>query len=289
MHFTKVHGLGNDFVLVNTMAENNLPQDLPSLAIQVCNRHFGIGADGLVLLKPSARADLTMQIYNSDGSEAEMCGNAIRCVAKYAYQRGLVQKDVIEVETAAGIMVPELVLENNEVQAVRVDMGPPRLEREQIPMQGPPGRAINELLAVGDDAFRITAVSMGNPHCIIFVPDVDQVPLTTLGPLIENHAAFPRKTNVEFVQVLNKQEVRMRVWERGAGPTLACGTGACATVVAAALNGYTDKKARVHLAAGVLDIEWADNDHVYMTGPATEVFSGDYPISLQDQFAPVQL
>jgi len=276
LRFVKVHGLGNDFVLVNTMEENSLPADLAGLAVNVCRRHFGVGADGLVLIKPGDGADLTMQIINSDGSEAEMCGNAIRCVAKYAYERGMVTKQIMRVRTAAGIMVPELVMENGMVRAVRVDMGEPRLEREQIPMHGPPGRVINEPLQAGADTFYVTAVSMGNPHCVLFVPDAAAVPLENLGPLLEHHPSFPRKTNVEFVQVLGNGEVRMRVWERGAGPTMACGTGACAVAAASCLNGHTGKKVRVHLEAGALDIEWAENGHIYMTGPAEEVFSGEY-------------
>ncbi len=278
MRFVKVHGLGNDFVLVNTLKEENLPPDLTGLAVKVCHRHFGVGADGLVLIKPSAAANFAMQIINSDGSEAEMCGNAIRCVAKYAYEQGLVNSQVMRVQTAAGIMVPELVMENGSVQAVRVDMGEPQLEREQIPMHGPRGRVVNEPLQADANTFNITAVSMGNPHCIIFVPDAMAVSLETLGPQLEQHPSFPRKTNVEFVQVLNNGEVHMRVWERGAGPTMACGTGACAVAVASHLNGHTGRKVRVHLDAGALDIEWAENGHIYMTGPAEEVFTGVYPL-----------
>lgn len=283
MKFTKVQGLGNDFVLVNMQEvsreeEKKLTGNLAELAIKICDRHFGIGADGLVLLRPGQKADIAMQIINSDGSEAEMCGNAIRCVAKYAYERGLSDKTTLQVETAAGIMVPELILEGSAVAAVRVDMGVPRLEREQIPMTGPAGRVVNEPLEAEGKVYHITTVSMGNPHCIIFVPDVHAVPLENLGPVLETHNLFPRKTNVEFVQVLNDHEVRMRVWERGAGPTLACGTGACATAVAATLNGLTGRKVRVHLHAGPLDIEWAGDDRVYMTGPAQEVFTGNYPV-----------
>lgn len=283
MKFTKVQGLGNDFVLVNMKEvsreeEKNLTESLAELAIKICDRHFGIGADGLVLLRPSQKADIAMQIINSDGSEAEMCGNAIRCVAKYAYERGLSDKTTLHVETAAGIMVPELIIEGSAVAAVRVDMGVPRLEREQIPMTGSAGRVVNEPLEAEGKVYHITTVSMGNPHCIIFVPDVHAVPLENLGPVLETHNLFPRKTNVEFVQVLNDHEVRMRVWERGAGPTLACGTGACATAVAAALNGLTGRKVRVYLHAGPLDIEWAGDDRVYMTGPAQEVFTGNYPV-----------
>ena len=283
MNFTKVQGLGNDFVLVNMQEisrdeEEILTSNLAELAVKICDRHFGIGADGLVLLKPSQKADIAMQIINSDGSEAEMCGNAIRCVAKYAYERGLSEKTTMKVETAAGIMVPELILDSSTVIAVRVDMGVPRLEREQIPMAGPSGLVINEPLEAKGKVYHVTTVSMGNPHCVIFVPDVDAVPLESLGPVLETHSAFPRKTNVEFVQILNEHEVRMRVWERGAGPTLACGTGACATGVAAALNGLTGRKVRVHLYAGPLDIEWNEDGRVYMTGPAQEVFTGSYPV-----------
>lgn len=278
MLFTKVHGLGNDFVLVNLNEEKNLPGDLAGLAVKVCHRNFGVGADGLVLIGPGKDADLAMQIINSDGSVAEMCGNAIRCVAKYAYEHKLVDKTKMTVETGAGIMVPELIIENDTVVAVRVDMGAPGLEREQIPMTGPAGKVINEPLAAGDHVFHITMVSMGNPHCVIFVPDVAVVPLEDWGRIVETHPAFPRKTNVEFVQVLNDKEVRMRVWERGAGPTMACGTGACATAVASVLNGHTGKNVRVHLYAGALDIEWAGDNHLYMTGPAEEVFTGNYLI-----------
>jgi len=277
--FTKVHGLGNDFILVNINEVKNLPDDLAGLAIKICDRHFGVGADGLVLVGSSEDADLTMQIINSDGSEAEMCGNAIRCVAKYAYERSLVRKTKMSVATGAGIKVPELLIDNGVVQAVRVNMGEPCLEREQIPMTGPAGRVINEALLVGDEVFNITMVSMGNPHCIIFVPDVDAVPLEIWGPHLETNPVFPRKTNVEFVQVVNEHEVRMRVWERGAGPTLACGTGACATAVAAVLNGHTGKTVRVHLYHGALDIEWAADNYIYMTGPAMQVFYGDYPLA----------
>ncbi len=279
MRFVKVHGLGNDFVLVNMLEERLATLNKAELAVKVCDRHFGVGADGLVFIdKPGQGADIAMQIINSDGSEAEMCGNAIRCVAKYAYERGLVKSTVMRVETAAGVMVPELVLENGFVRAVKVDMGEPKLERGKIPMEGPPGRVVNEPLSSGDEMFYVTAVSMGNPHCVIFVPDVDAVKLETVGPRLENHPSFPRKTNVEFVQVLNNGEVRMRVWERGAGPTLACGTGACAAAVASHLNGHTGKKVKVHLYAGALEIEWAGDGHVYMTGPAEEVFTGEFPL-----------
>lgn len=276
MRFVKVHGLGNDFVLVDGLKENFDTESFPELAVRVCDRHFGVGADGLVFLLPSGEADVKMRIFNSDGSEAEMCGNVIRCAAKYLREHGIVEKEKVRVETLAGIIVPELILEGERVALVRVDMGEPRLERSEIPMSGPPGRVVDEPLAVDGAVYRVTAVSMGNPHCVIFVPEVDSVPLRDIGPRIENLPAFPRKTNVEFIKVLGGEEIRMRVWERGAGETLACGTGACAAAVAAHLNGRTGRRVTVHLQAGDLLIEWAGDNHIYMTGPAEEIFSGDY-------------
>lgn len=278
MHFTKVHGLGNDFIIVNVGIGEGFPDDYSSLAREMCDRKFGIGADGLVLLLDSGQADLRMKIINSDGSQAEMCGNAIRCVAKYLYERGIIRKEEIHIETLAGIIVPKLTVNNGVVEAVRVDMGAPRLERGLIPMVGPEGPVINEALEVNGQVFYITAVSMGNPHCVIFVQDLSTIPLNLIGPIIENHPAFPNKTNVEFVQVLSPSEVRMLVWERGAGPTMACGTGACAVGVAAVLNGLTEKAVTVHLPGGPLQIEWDGLGSVFMTGPATEVFNGEYTV-----------
>jgi len=277
LRFTKVHGLGNDFILVNCFEERVKQEEFASLAVKICDRRFGVGGDGFVPLLPSKEADATMRIFNPDGSEAEMCGNAIRCAAKYMYEKGVVRKERIMVETLAGIVVPRLVIKNGGVELVTVDMGPPRLERAEIPMTGPPGRVVNEPLEAGGAVYHITAVSMGNPHCIIFVSDAEQVDLHTVGPLIENHRVFPRRTNVEFIQVLNRSEAVMKVWERGAGVTMACGTGACAAVVACVLNGFTSRRVTVHLAAGDLVIEWAEDNRVYMTGPAEEVFTGDYP------------
>lgn len=279
MQFTKVHGLGNDFVLVDCTRQPLLPLDrddlLAEAARRICHRHFGVGADGLVLILPSEKAQLRMRIFNPDGSEPEMCGNAIRCFARYAYEKGLVKEEEITVETLAGIIRPRVVVRDGKVTGVRVDMGEPRLERHLIPMNGPAGRVVNELLEVGGRSYRVTAVSMGNPHCVIFTDDASAVPLEEVGPLIENHPAFPARTNVEFVQVVNSREIIMRVWERGAGETLACGTGACASAVAAVLNGYTERRVTVHLAGGDLLIEWEDNNHVYMTGPAEFVFTGE--------------
>jgi diaminopimelate epimerase len=218
-----------------------------------------------------------MRIFNSDGSEAEMCGNAIRCAAKYLYDHNIITKSKIMVETPAGIIIPELLPEKGVVKSVRVDMGEPRLERSEIPMLGQPGRVVGEPLAAAGFSLNITAVSMGNPHCVIFMPDTDEVNLTEIGPRIEEHRSFPRKTNVEFVQVLNREEIKMRVWERGAGVTMACGTGACAAVVACVLNGLTGRRVTVHLEMGSLFIEWAEDNHLYMTGPAEEVYTGVYP------------
>lgn len=273
MEFVKVQGLGNDFVIINALEENGFLNYF-ALAQKLCNRKFGIGADGLILILPSQTADIKMRIINSDGSEAEMCGNGIRCFAKYVYEQGIISKTKMAVETLAGVIVPEIIFENNKVVSVRVDMGEPLLERSQIPMLGKPGRVIKERLKVIDEEFEITTVSMGNPHCVIFVTDLNKIDIEKWGPLIETHPVFPRKINVEFVQVINLHEAVMRVWERGAGITLACGTGACATLTAGVLNNLLERKAIIKLLGGELTIEWAENNHLYMTGPAVEVFRG---------------
>ncbi len=278
MEFTKMQGLGNDFILVNCL-EDNLPDDPGKISRKLCDRHFGIGADGLVLILPSGTADICMRIFNPDGSEPEMCGNAIRCFARYIYDHNIVSKKIIRVETMAGVIVPELILQGETVVSVKVDMGEPRLDRPLIPMEGPPGRVVNEPINIDGTIYNVTCVSVGNPHCVTFVDDVNAVPLAEIGPRIETLPLFPRKTNVEFVQVLNQGEVNMRVWERGAGETLACGTGACATGVACVLNSLTGRKITVHLAGGDLGIEWAEDNHVYMTGPAEYVFRGQWPVT----------
>jgi len=271
MNFIKMHGLGNDFILVDGFKEE-IKGDFPLLAKRMCHRQMGIGADGLVLLFPSQRADLKMRIFNSDGSEAEMCGNAIRCVAKYVFQTGLFRNIDLEVETRAGIIRPKIIIKNQSVSGVKVDMGEPHLAPREIPLV--PGCGTH--VAVKNEIYSFTAVSMGNPHCVIFVDDVETFPVTTIGPQIEIHPVFPAKTNVEFIQVVNSQEIKMRVWERGAGETMACGTGACAAVVASVLNGKTTRNIIVHLPGGDLYLEWAPNNHVFMTGPAEEVFRGEY-------------
>lgn len=275
MQFTKWHGLGNDFVIVNGMEENIT--DYREQAIAVCDRNFGIGADGLVILLPSDIADFKMRIFNSDGSEADMCGNATRCVARYLYENGLTKKTVITLETLAGIITPELIFKNNSLETVRVDMGVPRLLRQEIPIVGNPNeQVVNKPLEIDGVTYYITCVSMGNPHCLMFVEDIAKVDLGKIGPQIETHALFPKKTNVEFIQVIDRQTIRMRVWERGAGITKACGTGASASLVASVLNNHTNRQATVKLDGGDLFLEWAENDHIFMSGPAVEVFRGKY-------------
>lgn len=283
MQFTKMHGIGNDFVVVDAMREAWPEESLPHLARRICDRHFGIGADGWILILPSRVADFRMRIFNPDGSEAEMCGNGIRCFAKYVFERKLTPHKEIQVETLAGLMRLKLILQGGQVEKVRVDMGEPRLRRSDIPMRGEPTQSpvIREKLRIGGEKYEFTAVSMGNPHCVLFVRSVEQVDVATLGPQIEHRPLFPERTNVEFVQVLSNSELRMRVWERGAGPTIACGTGACAAVVAAVLNGLTQRRVTVHLEGGDLEIEWQGNNHVFMTGPADEVFVGTLKIPLE--------
>lgn len=274
-NFSKWHGLGNDFVIVNGLEESI--ENYEEMAIKVCDRHFGIGADGLVILLKSEIADFKMRIFNSDGSEAEMCGNVTRCMARYVFEQGLTDKKKITLETKAGIIKPELIFTNGILDTVRVDMGEPRLKRSEIPILGNADeQVVNQILRVGDVEYNITCVSMGNPHCIIFVDDLTLVDLSIIGPKIETDPVFPKKTNVEFVQVLNKKKLRMRVWERGAGVTMACGTGTCATLVAAVLNGKADRQATVELDGGSLFIEWGLDNHIYMSGPAVEVFRGKY-------------
>ncbi|MFF2093588.1 diaminopimelate epimerase [Paenibacillus sp. NPDC058174] len=274
MKFTKMHGLGNDFIVV--AGEQQLPENADQLAIELCNRFFGIGADGLVYILPSEIADFRMRIINSDGSEAEQCGNAIRCVAKYVYDNGLTNKEEITIETlGAGAQRVQLTVESGKVQTVRVDMGEPILNGLQVPTTVDAEQVVEHLVTVDGREFRFTAVSMGNPHAVIYVDDAVNFDLATWGPKLETHPLFPRKINVEFVTVKSRSHTDMRVWERGAGPTLACGTGACATVVSSVLNGLTDRTATVSLKGGDLLIEWNEDDnHVYMTGPAAEVFRG---------------
>ncbi len=273
MNFVKMQGLGNDFVIVEIGSWEEA-DSLQPYAQFVCDRKFGVGADGLVAIGKDSDMDIFMRIFNPDGSEPEMCGNASRCVARYAYENGLVTSTSLSVRTLAGPRYPVVELNNNIVSNITVDMGEPILERALIPMRGE-GSNVRVPVETDHVSLEITAVSMGNPHCITFVDDVEKTPISLWGAELEVHSLFPAKTNVEFVQVLSRDELIMRVWERGAGITLACGTGACATLVAAVLNGLTERKALIHLLGGDLLIEWnEENNHVYMTGPAVEVFRG---------------
>jgi len=277
LEFTKMEALGNDFVIID--ARKKLPTGLPALARRLCDRHFGIGADGLMLILPSKRADFRMRIFNADGSEAEMCGNGIRAFAKYLYDHRLTKKTDLAIETLAGIMRPRLVMRGGKVSSVRVDLGGPRLASQEIPIAGPLRSPVlkEKLVVLGDEyeIYEITCVSMGNPHCVIFREDLDRLPIEKIGPAIESHEVFPRRTNVEFVQVISPTRLRMRVWERGCGETLACGTGAAASLVAAVLNGLAQRRATLQLRGGDLRVEWNEKtNHVFITGPAREVFRG---------------
>lgn len=275
MKFTKMHGIGNDYIYVNSF-EEQIAQPA-EVARAVSDRHFGIGSDGLILILPSTQADFRMRMFNADGSEAQMCGNGIRCLAKYVYDRGMTQKTTIQVETLAGVLALQLFPSHGVVEKVCVKMGEPRLERAQIPMQGPAGRVLREPLVVDGTTFEVTAVSMGNPHCIVFVDDPQTFDVTSWGPRFEHHPAFPEGVNTEFVQVLDAQTFSMRVWERGSGETLACGTGASAVAVACHLTGRTERRVTGHLRGGSLELEWNETDNqVYMTGPAVEVFNGEW-------------
>jgi diaminopimelate epimerase len=277
MKFTKMHGAGNDYIYVNCLEET--VENPSETARFVSDRHFGIGSDGLVLILPSKIADFRMRMFNSDGSEAEMCGNAIRCVGKYVYDNGLTAEKTVRIETLAGVKVIDLTVENGRVALVRVDMGEPILEPEKIPVKSGGDMFISQPVTVDGKVFSVTCVSMGNPHAVTYVEDVESFPVETIGPKMETHELFPRKINAEFVQVISRDLLKMRVWERGAGETLACGTGACAVLVASVLNGISDRKATVKLRGGDLTIEWSERDnHVYMTGPAVKVFDGEIDI-----------
>lgn len=275
MRFAKMQGAGNDFVIIDTFSEKIEEADYSSLAVRLCDRNFGVGADGLMLVLPSDTQDIRMRIFNSDGTEPEMCGNGIRCFARFVYEQGIVPKTRMEVETLAGVIIPEIILEEGQITGVRVDMGVPELSAEKIPTIYQGESLVNQEIQAGDATFHFTAVSMGNPHCIIFVEDVEQTEISKYGPILETHEVFPRKTNVEFVQVVDRNTMIMRVWERGAGITLACGTGACATLVAGVLTGKTEETATVKLLGGDLLIDWTGRDRIFMTGPAELVFWGE--------------
>ncbi len=277
MRFTKMHGIGNDYVYVNCLEET--VSDPSAVARFVSDRHFGVGSDGLILICPSDKADFEMKMYNADGSRAAMCGNGIRCVGKYVHDRGLTEKETITIDTLAGVKVLNLTVEDGETTSIRVDMGEPILTPAEIPVTGDGERFVEVPVDVEGLKVSITAVSMGNPHAVIFTEQVKDLDLKQIGPLFENHPLFPERTNTEFVEVLDPSTLNMRVWERGAGETLACGTGACATVVAGVLCGKCDREATVKLLGGDLSIQWDETSgHVFMTGPATFVFDGEIDI-----------
>ena len=274
MKFTKMQGLGNDYVYVNCFKETI--ENPPEMAKKVSNRNFGIGSDGLIMINPSDVADFEMEMYNADGSRSAMCGNGIRCVGKYVYDYGLTEKEHISVETLAGIKYLDLTVEDGKVKLVKVDMGSPELVPENIPIVADGNRVIDEPINVNGTEYRMTGVSMGNPHAVVYVEDVKGLDIETIGPAFENHERFPNRVNTEFVKVLDRNTVEMRVWERGSGETMACGTGACAVAVACILNGFTEDKVTVKLLGGDLQIEWdKEADKIYMTGPAEVSFDGE--------------
>ncbi|WP_353931387.1 diaminopimelate epimerase [Okeanomitos corallinicola TIOX110] len=277
IEFTKYHGLGNDFILIDNRSSLT-PVITPEKAIKLCDRHFGIGADGVIFALPGQKGtDYSMRIFNSDGSEPEMCGNGIRCLGVFLTElEGISRtKDFYTIHTLAGTITPQLTDDGQ----VKVDMGSPRLLAQEIPttLASADSKVINLPLEVADKTWNVTCVSMGNPHCITFVDDVAAIPLETIGPKFEHHSVFPQRINTEFIQVVNRNYLKMRVWERGAGITLACGTGACASLVAGVLNDQCDRTATIELPGGCLEIEWSENDNkIYMTGPAERVFTGKF-------------
>jgi diaminopimelate epimerase len=277
LSFTKMHGAGNDYVYVDCFRQAP-PADPAALAARLADRHFGVGADGLILIHRSKVADARMQMFNADGSEAEMCGNGIRCVAKYVYDHGICRRPTLHIETEAGVLAVDVLLDGDRVGRVRVDMGPPVLEAERIPTTLPGSPVIRQPLEVGGRRFTVSCVSMGNPHCVVFLERVSDEDVLGWGPRIERAAPFPARVNVEFVEVLSRREVRQRTWERGSGETLACGTGASAVCVAGVLEGRTERHITNHLRGGTLELQWCEQtDHVLMTGPAEEVFQGTWP------------
>lgn len=277
IYFTKMQGIGNDYIYINCFTEQIINPN--ELAIKISNRHFGVGSDGVVLILPSDIADIRMRMFNSDGSEAEMCGNASRCVAKFAYDNQLVNKNEFTLETGAGLKKIKLLINDGEITGATVDMGKPILKPELIPVaicEGQP-KCQDYKIRIDNQDYKITAVSMGNPHAVVFMENINGLNLTEIGPKFENYAAFPKRINTEFVEIVSRHKIKMRVWERGAGETLACGTGACAAAVASCLNGLTDRELEVELLGGILHIHWNENnDHIYMSGPAETVFTGEY-------------
>lgn len=279
MKFVKMHGTGNDYVYINCF-EEPFPENPSELSVKISDRHFGVGSDGLILICPSETADFQMIMYNADGSRSQMCGNGIRCVGKYVYDIGMTDKRVITVETLAGIKKLELNIEEGAVSSIKVDMGAPILEPSKIPVLSGDGMFLKRPVEVCGSVWHVTAVSMGNPHGVVFLDDIKNLDLEKLGPAFENHPLFPERVNAEFVRVCDRESLEMRVWERGTGETMSCGTGCCAVLVAAVLGGYADRKAKVTVPGGTLLIEWDEKTgSVFMTGPAEFVFSGEYPFS----------
>ena len=275
--FTKMQGIGNDYIYIDCTKEEILkPEEIAPFSIQFSDRHFGIGSDGVILIKSSDNADFFMDMYNADGSRGKMCGNGIRCVAKYVFDKGLTAKTELEIETLSGIKKIKLTVENGRAVRATVNMGRPILETAKIPVLWSDKEMVNEAIAVGGKLFNVTAVSMGNPHAVVYVKDIENLDLEKMGPLFEKHKLFPESVNTEFVQIIDRTHLRMRVWERGSGETMACGTGACATVVASVLNGFSDRNAIVILNGGELNITWNEHtDEVIMNGPAEISFEGE--------------
>lgn len=279
MKFTKMHGIGNDYIYVNCF-EEGIPADPAALSRRLSDRHFGIGSDGLILIRPTENGDAMMDLYNADGSRAMMCGNGIRCVGRYVYERGIAKKETLRIDTLSGVKTLHLDVANGTVQSIEVDMGEPVLEPASIPVLLPGERAVSVPVEMGDNVFSVTCVSMGNPHCVLFVEDVDTLDLEELGPRFEWNPLFPQGVNTEFIQPLPDGSLKMRVWERGSGETWACGTGACASVIAACLCGKAERQSVVHLRGGDLSIHWREEDgHVMMRGPAAFVFDGEIDLS----------
>ncbi|MFC1482733.1 diaminopimelate epimerase [Candidatus Margulisiibacteriota bacterium] len=277
--FTKMHGLGNDFIIIDNRENVLKDVDLKEFVQKVCQRRFSIGADGLILLEASEHADYKMRIFNADGSEPEMCGNGIRCLAAFIFVLEQGKRDIISIDTKAGVILPSIIVEDGKIKSVEVDMGEPILDGKKIPTTIDKKQVINEKIAVEENNFNFTAVSIGNPHAVIFSKDVEQFPVETIGPLVECHSFFPKKANVEFVQVNSKGDITIRVWERGVGETMACGTGACAAVVACVLNVKTDKAVVVHLPGGDLSVEWLEeNGHIILRGPVEPVYTGEIAV-----------
>lgn len=275
MRFTKMHGIGNDYVYVNCFEET--VENPAELAVKMSRQHYGVGSDGLILICPSDVADFAMKMYNADGSQSEMCGNGVRCIGKYVYDRGLTDKTSVSLMTGGGLKELQLNVQGGKVKSVRVDMGAPELRPELIPVDLPGEAVMGHRLHVGAAVYEIHCVSMGNPHCVVFVKDPDLIDVEQVGSMLENHPIFPNRANIEFVQVVDRQHLRMRVWERGSGETLACGTGACASLVAAVLTGRADRRVSMELLGGTLELEWAfDDGHVYQEGPAKFVFDGEW-------------